>query len=112
MNFDDYEHLPTPSPATNMMAGAAAGVLEHCVMYPMDSIKVISRDICEFFGGVKCAGWWMVNESNVSNGSIGLSVLWNVKNNEICYDITREQKTVIKTMAHNLKTVIKIEWKK
>lgn len=40
MNFDDYEHLPTPSAATNMMAGAAAGVLEHCVMYPMDSIKV------------------------------------------------------------------------
>lgn len=46
MNFDDYEHLPTPSPATNMMAGAAAGVLEHCVMYPMDSIKVL---ICEFW---------------------------------------------------------------
>lgn len=41
MNFDDYEQLPTPSAATNMMAGAAAGVLEHCVMYPMDSIKVI-----------------------------------------------------------------------
>lgn len=40
MNFDDYEQLPTPSTATNMTAGAAAGVLEHCVMYPMDSIKV------------------------------------------------------------------------
>lgn len=40
MNFDDYEQLPTPSIATNMIAGAAAGVLEHCVMYPMDSIKV------------------------------------------------------------------------
>lgn len=41
MNFDDYEQLPTPSVGTNMIAGAAAGVLEHCVMYPMDSIKVI-----------------------------------------------------------------------
>lgn len=40
MNFDDYEQLPTPSVSTNMIAGAAAGVLEHCVMYPMDSIKV------------------------------------------------------------------------
>lgn len=40
MNFDEYEQLPTPSTATNMIAGAAAGVLEHCVMYPMDSIKV------------------------------------------------------------------------
>lgn len=40
MNFDDYEQLPTPSTSTNMIAGAAAGILEHCVMYPMDSIKV------------------------------------------------------------------------
>lgn len=40
MNFDDYEQLPTPSTFTNMIAGGAAGVLEHCVMYPMDSIKV------------------------------------------------------------------------
>lgn len=41
MNFDDYEQLPTPSILTNMIAGGAAGILEHCVMYPMDSIKVI-----------------------------------------------------------------------
>lgn len=40
MNFDDYERLSTPSVYTNMMAGACAGVLEHCVMYPMDSVKV------------------------------------------------------------------------
>lgn len=40
MNFDDYEQLPTPSTTTNMIAGGAAGILEHCVMYPMDSIKV------------------------------------------------------------------------
>lgn len=79
MNFDDYENLPTPSAATNMMAGAAAGVLEHCVMYPMDSIKVISHHICEFFGGVKCAGRLMVIKCNVCNGSNGLSILWNVK---------------------------------
>lgn len=45
MNFDDYEQLPTPSIATNMIAGAAAGVLEHCVMYPMDSIKVIFQEM-------------------------------------------------------------------
>lgn len=40
MNFDDYEQLSTPSVATNMTAGAIAGVLEHCVMYPLDSVKV------------------------------------------------------------------------
>lgn len=43
MNFDDYEQLPTPSTANNMIAGGAAGILEHCVMYPVDSIKVSER---------------------------------------------------------------------
>lgn len=51
MNFDDYEHLPTPSAATNMMAGAAAGVLEHCVMYPMDSIKTRMQSLLPTFSG-------------------------------------------------------------
>lgn len=40
MNFDDYEQLPTTNIATNMTAGAIAGVMEHCVMYPLDSVKV------------------------------------------------------------------------
>uniref|UniRef100_T1PDS6 Mitochondrial carrier protein n=1 Tax=Musca domestica TaxID=7370 RepID=T1PDS6_MUSDO len=39
MNPDDYESLPTTSVAINMTAGAIAGVLEHIVMYPMDSVK-------------------------------------------------------------------------
>ncbi|XP_055627266.1 mitoferrin [Toxorhynchites rutilus septentrionalis] len=39
MNPDEYEQLPTTSVATNMMAGAIAGVMEHCVMYPLDSVK-------------------------------------------------------------------------
>lgn len=37
----DYESLPeSSSPATHMMAGAAAGMFEHVAMYPFDSIKV------------------------------------------------------------------------
>lgn len=40
MNFDDYESLPTTNVSTNMSAGALAGVLEHVVMYPLDSVKV------------------------------------------------------------------------
>uniref|UniRef100_A0A1L8E0X7 Putative mitochondrial solute carrier protein n=1 Tax=Nyssomyia neivai TaxID=330878 RepID=A0A1L8E0X7_9DIPT len=39
MNFEDYEQLPTTSVFTNMTAGAIAGVLEHCIMYPLDSVK-------------------------------------------------------------------------
>ncbi|SPP81391.1 mitoferrin [Drosophila guanche] len=39
MNIDDYESLPTTSVGINMTAGAIAGVLEHVVMYPLDSVK-------------------------------------------------------------------------
>ncbi|XP_066986253.1 mitoferrin-1-like isoform X1 [Macrobrachium rosenbergii] len=39
MEFDDYESLPTSSVRVHMTAGAIAGVLEHCVMFPVDSVK-------------------------------------------------------------------------
>lgn len=41
MNFEDYETLPTSNVVTHMTAGAIAGVMEHCVMYPLDSVKVM-----------------------------------------------------------------------
>lgn len=38
---DPYECLPpTTTTATHMLAGAAAGVMEHCVFYPVDCVKV------------------------------------------------------------------------
>lgn len=38
---EDYENLPTSaSLSTHMTAGAMAGILEHTVMYPVDSVKV------------------------------------------------------------------------
>ena len=37
---DDYEKLPTSHIGAHMIAGAASGILEHCVMYPVDSVKV------------------------------------------------------------------------
>lgn len=39
MNFEDYETLPTNNVTTHMIAGAIAGIMEHCVMYPLDSVK-------------------------------------------------------------------------
>lgn len=37
---DLYESLPTASSTIHMVAGSMAGILEHCVMYPVDSVKV------------------------------------------------------------------------
>lgn len=39
IDIDEYESLPTSSVGTHMLAGAAAGIMEHCVMYPVDSVK-------------------------------------------------------------------------
>ncbi|CAG0889858.1 unnamed protein product [Cyprideis torosa] len=37
---DEYESLPESSGmSAHMIAGACAGILEHCVMYPVDSVK-------------------------------------------------------------------------
>uniref|UniRef100_A0A2L2Y1N5 Mitoferrin-2 n=2 Tax=Parasteatoda tepidariorum TaxID=114398 RepID=A0A2L2Y1N5_PARTP len=40
MDFDDYETLPSSSSTvTHMVAGSFAGIMEHCLMYPFDSVK-------------------------------------------------------------------------
>ncbi|KAJ1815046.1 Fe(2+) transporter [Coemansia sp. RSA 2598] len=37
----DYEELPETSPLTmHLIAGAAAGIMEHSVMYPFDIVKI------------------------------------------------------------------------
>ena len=42
MEEDEYESLPPNASTTDhMIAGAAAGVMEHCIIYPVDVIKVI-----------------------------------------------------------------------
>ena len=42
MEEDDYESLPEYASTTDhMIAGAAAGILEHTIIYPVDVIKVI-----------------------------------------------------------------------
>lgn len=36
----DYESLPTGRLSAHLCAGAAAGMMEHCAMYPVDCVKV------------------------------------------------------------------------
>lgn len=37
----DYEGLPQgAATSTHMLAGAVAGIMEHCLMYPIDCVKV------------------------------------------------------------------------
>lgn len=41
MGEAEYESLPTNNLRIHMLAGAAAGVVEHCTVYPVDCVKVI-----------------------------------------------------------------------
>ena len=42
MEDSEYESLPTERVTVHLAAGALAGVMEHCVMYPVDCVKVRS----------------------------------------------------------------------
>lgn len=53
---EDYENLPTSaSLSTHMTAGAMAGILEHSVMYPVDSVKVRRQETLENGRAHACA---------------------------------------------------------
>lgn len=47
----EYEGLDNDSLAINMLAGALAGISEHAVMYPVDSIKVCRSHLTDRAGG-------------------------------------------------------------
>nr|XP_012141471.1 PREDICTED: mitoferrin-1 isoform X2 [Megachile rotundata] len=51
MNAEIYESLPTSSVAIHMTAGAFAGIMEHCVMYPLDSVKTRMQALTPGPGG-------------------------------------------------------------
>ena len=44
-DFEEYESIPHSSVTTNMIAGAMAGITEHALMYPLDSIKVFTSHL-------------------------------------------------------------------
>ena len=41
MGEAEYESLPTNKLSVHMLAGGAAGIAEHCIVYPVDCVKVI-----------------------------------------------------------------------
>lgn len=44
---DEYESLPpTAKVWVHLTAGAMAGVAEHCVMFPVDSVKTRMQSLC------------------------------------------------------------------
>lgn len=62
MDEVDYESLPTDRLSVHLVAGGAAGVMEHCVMYPVDCVKVSvsvqTGGSCWPEGYVPACHWW------------------------------------------------------
>lgn len=78
MDYEDpYESLPpTSTPTTHMLAGSAAGVLEHSVMYPVDCVKVcvtVGNDPRETWGQGQGWVWDVITPTRVLNLVISLS---------------------------------------
>ncbi|KFD55594.1 hypothetical protein M514_03646 [Trichuris suis] len=46
IDVDQYEHLPTHKVHVHLMAGAAAGTMEHCLFFPLDSVKTRVQSLC------------------------------------------------------------------
>ncbi|XP_033122434.1 mitoferrin-2-like [Anneissia japonica] len=44
-NCDDYEAIPTSKFSTHLLAGAMAGIGEHCIMYPIDCVKTRMQSV-------------------------------------------------------------------
>lgn len=50
MDESEYESLPTENFRVHLIAGGFAGVMEHCAMYPIDFVKVLSSQPIETWG--------------------------------------------------------------
>ncbi|XP_055922491.1 mitoferrin-like [Eupeodes corollae] len=48
---DNYKKLPTSSPIINLISGAAAGVLEFGLMYPLDSVRTRMQSLQPEYSG-------------------------------------------------------------
>ncbi|XP_076249797.1 mitoferrin-1 [Calliopsis andreniformis] len=78
MNTDIYESLPTSSVFVHMTAGAFAGIMEHCVMYPIDSVKTRMQALVPGpggGGGVREVLTKMVRQEGVLRPIRGMSVM-------------------------------------
>ncbi|XP_034188090.1 mitoferrin-1 isoform X2 [Osmia lignaria lignaria] len=77
MNAEIYESLPTSSVAVHMTAGAFAGIMEHCVMYPLDSVKTRMQALTPGpgGGGVRAVLSSMIRQEGVLRPVRGMSAM-------------------------------------
>jgi len=77
MEFDDYESLSeAQSVGVHMTAGAVAGVLEHCVMFPIDTVKTRMQSLStESYQTIRGGLQKMVTTEGLSRPVWGMSAV-------------------------------------
>ncbi|XP_048863980.1 mitoferrin-2 isoform X1 [Brienomyrus brachyistius] len=75
----DYEGLPQgASTSTHMLAGAVAGIMEHCLMFPIDCVKTrmqsLQPDPAARYSNVMEALWRIVRTEGVWRPMRGLNI--------------------------------------
>ena len=80
----DYESLPTDKLLPHLLAGGAAGVMEHCTMYPVDCVKVRRTNVlatCVYYVCYTCCTRYETRSDPATlqfcNGSIHVSRLFD-----------------------------------
>eukprot|EP00118_Oscarella_pearsei_P021989 m.250686 g.250686 ORF g.250686 m.250686 type:complete len:308 (+) comp40324_c2_seq13:128-1051(+) len=76
----DYESLPTDRVGVHMLAGAAAGIMEHCVMYPVDLVKTRMQSLrpstaAQYNGGILDAFRVMVKSEGMKTPFRGINIV-------------------------------------
>jgi len=77
MEFDDYESLPeAQSVGVHMTAGALAGIMEHCVMFPIDTVKTRMQSLsAESYQTIRGGMMKMVSTEGLSRPVWGMSAV-------------------------------------
>uniref|UniRef100_A0A671QSE4 Solute carrier family 25 member 28 n=1 Tax=Sinocyclocheilus anshuiensis TaxID=1608454 RepID=A0A671QSE4_9TELE len=79
MSEPDYEGLPQgASTSTHMLAGAVAGIMEHCLMFPVDCVKTRMQSLqpepAARYRNVMDALWRIVRTEGIWRPIRGLNV--------------------------------------
>ncbi|XP_055856429.1 mitoferrin-like [Episyrphus balteatus] len=76
-NHDNYEKLPTSSFAINMFSGAAAGIIEFGLMYPLDSVRTRMQSLSPEHSGANIYGTFknMIKSEGLLRPVRGVSVV-------------------------------------
>ncbi|KAL3313447.1 hypothetical protein Ciccas_007953 [Cichlidogyrus casuarinus] len=76
MEETDYEALPEScSMSDHMLAGASAGIMEHCVMYPIDSVKTRMQCFTHRYGTVAAGLGEMLRTEGLFRSLRGIGAL-------------------------------------